>query len=107
MYFGEIEFPLFTETKWNKRASAMQENETGSPATLQSKKLHHSELVASKPLQIWFTQSSFPAYNSTKKGWKIPQLHIFNFLFLDVQESINEKLSPLPTSDVSAERWLQ
>lgn len=48
----------------------------------------------------------FPSLWLFKKGWKISQPHLLNFLFLDVQESMNEKLPPLSPSDVSAQGWL-
>lgn len=64
-------------------------------------------VTASRPLQLCFTQRSLPACDCSIQGLKISQLHLFNFLFLDVQESINEKLAPHPTSNVSAQRWLQ
>lgn len=88
-----FEFPLFTEPKWNKRDKQEKWNKVSSYSSVQKPaplRAHSKQTTSTS-----FHSEQFPAYDCSKKGWNISQLHLLNFLFLDVQESINENLSPL------------
>lgn len=102
-----FELPLFIETKWNKKTIRYTRKMKQGLQLLSSVQTPAPLGAHSKQTTSTLPHSVSQPVIVQKRDWiQRSQLHLFN-LFLDVQESINEKLAPPSTSDVSAQRWLQ